>query len=554
MSVRLRHVVLRLWHKALRHKVIALLIALAVFGGGYYVFGKVLGGKAETRYILTEVRRGTLTLSVSGTGQVSVSNQSDLKAKVSGDVVVIPVKEGEEVKAGALLVQLDARDAEKAVRDADVNLESAQIALQKLKQSTADTEKIKEDSFNGASNLMLDLPSIMTGLESVLYGTQIDLSGQWHIDYYRNAIPEYDRYKIEPLAKRADSDYKTARNEYEDILSLYKGTSRYADFDTVSHLLDVSVETSKSVSEALKSSQNLLDFFVDYKRNQFIPSITTSDQSRLKTYIGQLNGHLFTLINLQNTIKNTPLDISTQELTVKQRENALLDAEEKLADYFIRAPFGGVVADVPVKRGDSVSVGNVIATLITRQPVAEISLNEVDVAQVKIGQKATLTFDAVPDLKITGEVNEIDTLGTVSAGVVSYTVKVNFRVEDERVKPGMTVSADIVTEAKGDALLVPNSAVKSQGGASYVEVADVKLPEGALSRAQAAITLTSPPRRAPVEVGLSNEEFTEIISGLEEGQVVVAGTIGGQASLPTANSSQQNSGFRLPIPGAGRTR
>ena len=64
-----------------------------------------------------------------------------------------------------------------------------------------------------------------------------------------------------------------------------------------------------------------------------------------------------------------------------------------------------------------------------------------DFLTIKVGDKATLTFDAVTDLSISGQVAEIDTVGTVSQGVVSYALKIAFDTQDTRVKPGMTVSA-----------------------------------------------------------------------------------------------------------------
>ena len=146
--------------------------------------------------------------------------------------------------------------------------------------------------------------------------------------------------------------------------------------------------------------------------------------------------------------------------------------------------------------------------MITRQKIAEISLNEVDVAGVKIGNKASLTFDALPDVKLSGEVAEIDTLGTVNQGVVTYNVKVIFETDDGRIKTGMSASADIIVNTKAGALLAPNSAVKSGGDKKYVEV---------LSGGE--------PRRINVETGLASEELTEILSGINEGDEIITRTI-----------------------------
>ncbi|MBI5230151.1 MAG: HlyD family efflux transporter periplasmic adaptor subunit, partial [Candidatus Magasanikbacteria bacterium] len=179
------------------------------------------------------------------------------------------------------------------------------------------------------------------------------------------------------------------------------------------------------------------------------------------------------------------------------------------------------------KKGDSLSLNGVAATLVTTQQMAQISLNEVDVAKIKAGDKVTLTFDAVPDLQMTGEVADIDTLGTVSQGVVTYNIKIVFDTQDDRVKPGMSVSAAIITNMKQDALFMPNSAVKSQGGAWYVEMLDGYTPTTNLTSVMKSTGVTSPtpPRQQTVEVGISNDTSTEIIAGLKEGDVVIIRTI-----------------------------
>ena len=229
------------------------------------------------------------------------------------------------------------------------------------------------------------------------------------------------------------------------------------------------------------------------------------------------------------------LDIQSQEITIRQRQNALYNASEALKDYSVRAPFSGVIAASDIKKGDAISGSTVVATLITKQKIAEISLNEVDVAKVKVGQKATLTFDAAEGLSITGSVVEIDMVGTVSQGVVTYNIKINFDAEDERIKPGMSVSASIVTDIKQDILTVPNSAIKTQGETSYVEILDQPGAETAGVQGVTSLTL---PEQQQVEVGLSNDTLTEIISGLAEGEKVIIRTIT-PGNATTINSSNQ---------------
>ena len=93
------------------HKAISVMAAVLLVLSGYWAFGKLTNTAGETRYVLGAVQRGVLVTSVSGSGQVSASNQVDIKSKVSGDAVYVGVSSGQEVKAGTLIVQLNARDA-----------------------------------------------------------------------------------------------------------------------------------------------------------------------------------------------------------------------------------------------------------------------------------------------------------------------------------------------------------------------------------------------------------------------------------------------------------
>jgi multidrug efflux pump subunit AcrA (membrane-fusion protein) len=118
-----------------KHKIIFLVTLIIIIGGGYYGYTKFFGGSEQVSYITSTVEKGTIVTSVSSSGQISSSNQVDITPKVSGDITKISVISGQEVKAGELIAQIDATDAYKTVRDAQANLQSAQLSLDKLKQS-----------------------------------------------------------------------------------------------------------------------------------------------------------------------------------------------------------------------------------------------------------------------------------------------------------------------------------------------------------------------------------------------------------------------------------
>ncbi|MDB4992037.1 MAG: family efflux transporter subunit, HlyD family secretion protein, partial [Parcubacteria group bacterium] len=212
--------------------------------------------------------------------------------------------------------------------------------------------------------------------------------------------------------------------------------------------------------------------------------------------------------------------------------------EQAYNDHFVIAPFDGVIAQVSGNVGSQASGSTGIATLITTQELADITLNEVDVASVKVGQTADLTFDAITGLSITGTVAEVDGIGTVSSGVVSYAVKIALGTQDARVKPGMTVNADIQTANATGVIVIPSSAIKTANGRSFVQIFDPALPSPANPQAAAAgITSTQTPKRVSVQTGITDGTKTEITSGLTPGQQILVRTITGTATGTTAAKS-----------------
>ncbi len=171
--------------------------------------------------------------------------------------------------------------------------------------------------------------------------------------------------------------------------------------------------------------------------------------------------------------------------------------------------------------GDQASPSTAVATVITQDQIVTLSLNEVDIPNISIGDKATITFDAIENTTLTGSVISIDSIGIVDQGVVSYNVQLSLDAQDDRIKSGMTASVAIVTGMVNNVLTLANSAVKSNtDGSTYVEALDAN----------------GQPQQMSVTVGMSNDTTTEIVDGLSEGDEVVTQTIS------TTSTSTSNSG------------
>ncbi|HEX9016557.1 MAG TPA: efflux RND transporter periplasmic adaptor subunit [Chloroflexota bacterium] len=196
-------------------------------------------------------------------------------------------------------------------------------------------------------------------------------------------------------------------------------------------------------------------------------------------------------------------DLAMQEETVNQAVLSVKQAQTDLQGSVITAPFDGVVSVVNGNVGEQVS--GAVVTLVDPSAIRiDVTVDETDVAKLLPGQAATVGFDSLPDLKLQGKVTGVAPAGTTTQGVVSYLVSVGVNAPPRLLPAGMSSSVSIETERKDNVLLVPNRAVRTQG---RNKVVDVLVGEKTAART--------------VQVGSSNEQFTQIISGLQEGEIVV---------------------------------
>jgi HlyD family secretion protein len=552
-------------------------------GVGYWVYKKYSNNSTTTSYVLGKVERATIVSSVSASGQISTVNQVDIKPKASGDIVWVGAKAGDVVRAGQPLAYIDSTTAKQNIANAEASLVQAKLQYQKdsaqapidyqksletLDQAKKDLDTTYNDTYNSVSNVYLDLPTVVTGMQNVLYGYTISgqNGGQWNVDALRNFSSDFGS-KIRIFADIAERDYKTAHGKYDQSIINFKALTRYSSNDDLEKTLTSSIDTSTSVAQVLQSELNLLDAVIDEltSKNLTISSSINTLRTNARTYLATINSDLSALLNQQKSLDNTkkiildnqrsieiykignntgnnPISLQSSAQSIANQERNLQDLKNNLSYYSISAPFAGTVATFNINKFDSVSTGSTVATLITNQKVAQLSLNEVDVSKINLGDKATLTFDAIDGLTLTGEVVEIDSLGTVSQGVVSYKVKIKFDSQDERIKSGMTVNSSIQTDVKTDVLSVPTSAVKTQNGQSFVQVFSPPLTD---TGGTTGVISTIPPKQVPVQVGISDDSRIEIISGLNEGDQVVTRVISATAKTTTQTTSTTNnrSGF-----------
>ncbi len=204
--------------------------------------------------------------------------------------------------------------------------------------------------------------------------------------------------------------------------------------------------------------------------------------------------------------------------TVRSARAQLLSAQLTLAttqDVVIHAPVSGVVANLVASQGGNISYSTTVPALVvtnSSEYFVTLALNEVDIFKVKEGQKANISLDAFSGKKFNGVVTRLDSVGTITSGVVTYNVSVVISDPTSEIRSGMTANVDIEVDKISNTLTVPNSAVKPYQGKKAVQIIDTKANQL---------------KFIPIEVGVKSPEKTEIKSGIDEGQEVVTGARNG---------------------------
>jgi len=474
------------------------------------------------------------------------------------------------VNRGQLIATIDSTNAA-------ITLKNAELAHKKLIEPAKDIditnsvnliEQSYNTAFNAASTIYLDMPDMVSGMKDLFYGSSGFLSDQ-RSSYLSSMSRTY--------RDRGGVEYDAAASLYNRALDKFRTTTRSSATSTINDMLRDTYEMIKAMSKAANSTQAAITFIV-MNQPDYQPAEATTAQTNITNWVSKINTDLSTLASSMNSIETNEnsyysLMSGTDDIDIEQSELTLEQARRTYSNYFIRAPYDGVIGRIPVNVYGQASGGTTIATIVGRQKIATISLDEVDASKVAIGQKVNITFDAIDDFTATGTVSEVDLIGVVSQGVVSYGVKITIDTVDSRVKPGMSVNTTIITEKRENVIVVPNSAVKNQGGVSYVQVFDEILdfpnqntissrrqfttssttqriasdqPLNQIASTQnqnrtLTISSATQPKQVMVVTGLSDDTNTEIVSGLNRGQMVVTRTIAPSGAQTTTAPSILNS-------------
>lgn len=354
-------------------------------------------------------------------------------------------------------------------------------------------------------------------------------------------------------AKTAEIDFETAKNSY--IKLTYPYDYRTFTFD-VPAAVALAGDAQRRLDQALKTMQESLqggeqsswEGDTDVWHN-----IELAKEDLIKIRENLIRGYgqdVFETGILRMTdfwtFRAAQLSMDKAQISLDKAIEALNEAKDKLNEAVIAAPFAGFATIVNVKGGDQVQRGIVAVRLVDPNKFeADVMVNEMDIFKVKLGGNATVQINAMPTLILPATVTFISPTATISSGVVNYDVKVELQSlppiqqqgQPEQVpitipkgiqlRDGLTVIVSIPVEERDNVLLVPNAAITSQGGQFYVQVV---LPSGTIEQ-------------RVIKTGTTNYQYTEVTSGLSEGEKVVVP----QGTVTTPTTSQQRPSGGIPI-------
>ena len=531
--------------------IIGVVVVVAI---GAIVFGSIQRKAATTAIGATvTATQGDIIASITATGKMTPRSSANLSYTSGGRVAEVLVVAGDSVVKNAPLVKLEdnmltldatAATAAMTQAQADVAVATAQLAgAQAILDQTVGSVTANDITAARAmlteAQARLALLSNGTRAEVLARAQAAVVDSQANLDTQRKVLAVAKEQADTLVAKRANdladaqSAMTGANEDNQHVIA--KGTDprtgrslSQSDIRDYAGKYDATVRATENAKALL--AQATRD--ADAARQAEISGIATAesrvttaqadltaltsgagvDVAAAKAAVATAESNLGKLLGGQRNAQvaaqeanvaaaKAGLDRANARLTQAQAQAKM--AGVKLDDATLTAPFAGVVADVSAKVGELVTTAPVVNLIDITKFAVEITVDEVDVAHVAVGQPVAVMVDALGEPALQGAVVRIAPQATINNGVVSYKVTVEATPDQRVVKSGMTASAQIITAQAKNALGLPRAAVHLVDGVQKVTVVKNGTREV-----------------RTVETGVKGDDLVEIKSGITAGDVV----------------------------------
>ncbi|MBP9760024.1 MAG: efflux RND transporter periplasmic adaptor subunit [Candidatus Pacebacteria bacterium] len=490
---------------------------------------------SNTSYETSKVERGPVRHVVSVTGHVEPLHRLELSFPVGGRLSEVSVSEGDIIARGAIVASLEYGDSMATLHEREAQLAREQarygeiiaplrIEARGVEEATlAQTEQalrraedtvyttisrafvVADDAIHEKADELFDKTSgapkfgIRFSRDNTTYVLQADSATSVEINDLRRVVGDTLLALKARTNTREDPIHALRATEADLVLierfltTLAETVNRYLSDDTSSQTVYESFQSSVA---SARSAINTVRSEVATAQTNYTTAVTTHERAvraRELAYAGASTEAL-----------------GVQSATIEMARRAVLTARARLDDTVLTAPIAGTITTIMSETGEAVAPFQTIVELLTEGAYEiETYIPEADIADVKLGDQARITFDAFGKSDVfSADVVRIALSETMREGVPTYktTLVITDAPDDVLVlRPGMTADVDISTDERKDVLQVPVRSVMSENGRTYVRIAtDAGLVE------------------RDVTVGLRGSEGTiEIVSGLAEGEEVV---------------------------------
>lgn len=406
--------------------------------------------------------RGTLVATVNATGNIQPEAEVRLSFLNVGKITAVNVTRGDVVKKGDVLAQLDTIELDTALAQAQAALVVATANVSRTLEGPRQADITAAQAALNAANA--NYAKLRAGADNA------------------------DIAAAETAVRNAEVALRQAQTA--DDLAYQFNPQNYPSSPTI-----VQLEQARNNYEASKL--------------QYDKVARGADKAQLALAFQQVQDAKARLDRAQQTAR--PYEIEQVNAERTRAELQVRAAQRRLEQTTIVAPRDGVIAAVNIRAGEQTGAtpGQPPIILVDTSLLhLNITVDEIDVSRVRVGQEVAVTLDALSGVEVKGTVDRVASTSALVSGVVSYLVRVVIEPTDAPLRVGMTANTSVVLDKREGVLLAPNWAIRrdTQTNQSfmYLRVDDETTEE------------------VVVQIGLRNDSFSEILSGVSEGQVVVA--------------------------------
>ena len=424
---------------------ISVAVVLAVAGTivGISLAKKDAGGTSTLNYRASAVSSGEISTTIDGSGTLAALESQSVTTTAESTVTAVNFAPGDAIKAGDVVMTMTSTDVEDQLSDLNDELSDTRASLATAKQLLTNL-KVTATKGGIVKDIKAQAGSVVDDMD---YLCLIATDGKMQVVIpATDAMSQYDAVTVQ-IGDETQDGYIT---KIEDGSATVVFTDNYYPVGTSATVLSADSATLGTGSIGV---------------NEYVE--VTAPSGKIATVAVEDNQKISKGSTVFTLAEGAPTSTYT---TLKNTEAQLLTQIEELEGLLtVKAETDCTLTALSVKAGDTVASGTTVCTLTgTGGFTIALSIDELDIASVKLGQSATITLDAL-DGDFTGTVTNISYSGSGSY-VTSYTATITTE-SIEGAYPGMSASAKIVTETSGESMIVPVSAVQYEGDTAFVYLA-----------------------------------------------------------------------------------